>query len=104
MNTQGVAVERRYGRSIFSSLHACYSIGGLIGSLVGGLMAAHDIALWPHFLGVAFFGIILALSVARFLLPALADAQGTGIAFARPTPTLLALILTHILPLGFVKQ
>jgi MFS family permease len=91
MNTQGVAVERRYGRSIFSSLHACYSIGGLIGSLVGGLMAAHDIALWPHFLGVAFLGIILALSVARFLLPAHADAQGAGVAFARPTPTLLAL-------------
>ena len=44
MNTQGVAVERRYGRSIFNSFHACYSLGGLTGSLVGGLVAAHDIA------------------------------------------------------------
>lgn len=91
MNTQGVAVERCYGRSIFNSFHACYSLGGLTGSLVGGLVAAHDIAPWPHFLGVACLGIILTLSVAHFLLPAHTDAQGAGVAFARPTPTLLAL-------------
>jgi MFS family permease len=91
MNTQGVAVERRYGRSIFSSFHACYSLGGLTGALVGGLVAAHDIAPLPHFLGIAFLVIILALSVARFLLPARADAQGAGVTFARPTRSLLGL-------------
>jgi MFS family permease len=91
MNTQGVAVERRYSRSIFSSFHACYSIGGLTGSLVGGLLAAHNVAPLPHFLGVAFLGIILTLSVAHFLLPARSDAQKAGIAFARPTRTLLTL-------------
>ncbi|HLI69297.1 MAG TPA: MFS transporter [Ktedonobacteraceae bacterium] len=91
MNTQGVAVERRYGHSIFSSFHACYSIGGLTGSLVGGLVAARDIAPLPHFFGIAFLAIVLALSLARFLLPAHADAQGAGVAFARVTPPLLAL-------------
>ncbi|WP_201371710.1 MFS transporter [Ktedonobacter robiniae] len=91
MNTQGVAVERCYGRSIFSSFHACYSIGGLTGALVGGLMATHDIAPLPHFLGVAFLGIILTLSVAHFLLPAHTDAQGARVVVARPTRTLLAL-------------
>ena len=91
MNTQGVAVERHYGRSIFSSFHASYSIGGLSGSLVGGLMAAHDVALLPHFLGVACLGSILTLAVARFLLPAHVDAQSAGVAFAHPTRTLLAL-------------
>jgi MFS family permease len=91
MNTQGVAVERRYGHSIFNSFHACYSLGGLTGALVGGLVAAHDIAPLPHFLGVAFLGIILTLSIARFLLPARADALGAGVAFARPTRPLLAL-------------
>jgi hypothetical protein len=40
---------------------------------------------------VARFGILLALAVARLLLPAHADAQGAGVAFARPTRTLLAL-------------
>lgn len=91
MNTQGVAVERRYGRSIFSSFHACYSIGGLIGALVGGLMATHNIAPLPHFLGVGLLGILLTLSIAHFLLPARADAQRAGVAFVRPTRTLLAL-------------
>ena len=91
MNTQGVTVERRYGRTIFNSFHACYSIGGLSGSLIGGLAAAHTLAPWPHFLGIALFSMMLALAVARLLLPAHADAHGSGIAFARPTRTLLTL-------------
>ena len=91
MNTQGVTVERRYGRTIFNSFHACYSIGGLSGSLIGGLAAAHTLAPWPHFLGIALFSMMLALAVARLLLPAHADAHGSGIAFARPTRTLITL-------------
>src|SRR5947209_3291880 len=66
MNAQGVAVERQYGRPILNSFHACYSLGGL-------------------------FCAILTLSVARSLLPAEAEAQGTAVAFARPTRAILAL-------------
>lgn len=91
MNTQGVAVERRYGRSIFNSFHASYSLGGLTGSLVGGLVAAQGIAPLPHFLGISLIGIILTLAAARFLLPARADVQETGVVFARPTRALLIL-------------
>jgi MFS family permease len=91
MNAQGVAVERRYGRPIFNSFHACFSLGGLIGALAGGLVASHNIAPLPHFLGVALLSAILTLSVARFLLPAETDAQGTAVAFARPTRAILAL-------------
>jgi MFS family permease len=91
MNTQGVAVERQYGRPILNSFHACYSLGGLVGALAGGLVASHSIAPLPHFLGVALFCAILTLSVARSLLPAEAEAQGTAVAFARPTRAILAL-------------
>jgi MFS family permease len=91
MNTQGATVEQRYGRTIFNSFHACYSIGGLSGSLLGALAASHNIIPWLHFLLLALLGIGMALAVARLLLPAHADAQGAGIAFARPTRTLLAL-------------
>ena len=91
MNTQGVVVEQRYGRTILSSFHACYSLGGLTGALSSGLVATHDIAPFPHFLVVALLGVLLTLATARFLLPAQADAQGRGVAFARPTRTLLAL-------------
>uniref|UniRef100_UPI00235EEAEA MFS transporter n=1 Tax=Rubrobacter calidifluminis TaxID=1392640 RepID=UPI00235EEAEA len=37
MNTQAVAVERGYGRPIMSSFHAMFSLGGLAGSVVGGV-------------------------------------------------------------------
>src|SRR5260221_9086769 len=91
MNAQGVAVERQYGRPILNSFHACYSLGGLVGALAGGLVASHSIAPLPHFLGVALFCAILTLSAARSLLPARAEAQGTAVAFARPTRAILAL-------------
>jgi MFS family permease len=91
MNAQAVAVERHYGRPILNSFHACYSLGGLIGALVGGLVAAHGMAPEPHFLGVALCCAILTLAVARALLPAEAEAQGTAVAFARPTRAILAL-------------
>ncbi|MDQ2904728.1 MAG: MFS transporter [Chloroflexota bacterium] len=91
MNTQGVAVERQYGRPILNSFHACFSLGGLAGALIGGLVASRGIAPLPHFLGIALFCVILTLSVARFLLPAGAEAQRTAVAFARPTRAILAL-------------
>lgn len=91
MNTQGIAVERQYGCSILNSFHACYSIGGLAGALLGGMMASRGVALLPHFLGVALCSAILTLCAAHFLLPAHTDAQKTGVTFARPTLAILAL-------------
>ena len=39
MNAQAVRVERGYGRPLINSFHACYSFGGLLGALFGGLFA-----------------------------------------------------------------
>lgn len=39
MNAQAVRVERGYRRPIINSFHACYSFGGLLGALLGGLFA-----------------------------------------------------------------
>src|SRR5260221_6581978 len=91
MNTQGVAVERHYGRPILNSFHACWSLGGFVGALVGGLVASHGMAPLPHFLGVSLLCVILTLSTAHSLLPARAEAHGTRVAFVRPTRALLAL-------------
>ena len=43
MNAQGAAVERRAGKLIFSSLHAGFSLGGLVGALTGAAAAAADV-------------------------------------------------------------
>jgi MFS family permease len=54
-NAQGVEVERAAGRAIFSSMHAGFSFGGLIGAGLGALAAALDVAVGAHFavIGVA---------------------------------------------------
>jgi MFS family permease len=39
VNAQAVRVERGYGRPLINSFHACYSFGGLLGALFGGLFA-----------------------------------------------------------------
>jgi hypothetical protein len=49
MNAQGVAVERRLGRPILSSLHAGFSFGGLLGAGAGALAAAAGTGALPHF-------------------------------------------------------
>ena len=38
MNAQGALVERRMGRPIMSSLHGMWSLGGLVGAGLGGLL------------------------------------------------------------------
>jgi MFS family permease len=39
LNTHGIQVERYYGRSIMSSFHFCYSLGGLLLGLAGSWLA-----------------------------------------------------------------
>ena len=40
MNTQAVVVEQALGRPVMTSFHALFSIGGMIGSVLGGVAAA----------------------------------------------------------------
>jgi fucose permease len=44
MNAQAVSVERRYGRPLLSSFHACYSLGVLGGGTLGTVAAASDVS------------------------------------------------------------
>lgn len=39
LNAQGVRLERCYGRPLMASFHASFSLGGLAGALLGGLLA-----------------------------------------------------------------
>ena len=39
INTQGIQIEQLYRTSCMSLMHACYSLGGVIGSLTGALFA-----------------------------------------------------------------
>ncbi len=69
MNAQGVDVERALGRSVMSSFHAAFSIGGFVGAAIGAVMAYLGIGPTLHFVmaGAAF--LLLILLAAPRLLP-----------------------------------
>jgi MFS family permease len=91
MNTQGVTVEKQYGRPILTSFHAFFSIGGLLGAFIGGVVAGRGIGVLPHFVMMAAVCALALLGVSRLLLSADVDAGGSKTAFAWPTGLLLAL-------------
>lgn len=69
MNTQAVVVEQALGKPVMTSFHALFSVGGMIGSVTGGLAAAfkvpppiHLLLLLPLLLGLSAFA-------TRHLLP-----------------------------------
>jgi hypothetical protein len=67
-NAQGVEVERRAGRAIFSSMHAGFSFGGLIGAGLGALTAATGISAGVNFAVVGVAAAVIGEIAARALV------------------------------------
>jgi MFS family permease len=76
MNAHGVAVERRYGRPILSSLHAMHSLGGMVGGALGVVAAHLGVGVTAHFLAVTLAAVAVSVAAVRRLLPAHVDADG----------------------------
>ena len=68
MNAHGVEIERAAGRPIMSSFHAVYSIGGFLGSVLGGVFAGAAIGPVATFATVAAAGAVLAWWSSRWAL------------------------------------
>jgi MFS family permease len=77
MNACGARLEIAYGRPILSSLHAGYSIAGLVGAGIGALSAALGISPLPAFAATALVLIIGGLFAGPRMVipPAPAEAQ-----------------------------
>lgn len=69
MNTQGILLEHRLRHNCLSGLHACYSFGGLSGSLLGAVFAACAAGPLVTFVTVAGAEMICWAIFARHLLP-----------------------------------
>ncbi|MDR2668318.1 MAG: MFS transporter [Desulfovibrio sp.] len=52
LNTQAVLVEKLHKRSIMASFHGFWSLGGMAGGLLGGVLAYMGIGPGAHFLGI----------------------------------------------------
>ena len=95
MNAQAVLIEERYGRSVMSSFHGWWSVGGLVGSAVAALAAQAEIDARIHFLAVTIVLAVISLVAATWLLP------------HRPEPELdappaFALPSRAVLPIGLI--
>ncbi|WP_179770303.1 MFS transporter [Streptomonospora nanhaiensis] len=69
MNTHGLRVQRRYGRTIINAFHGLWSVAAVAGGLVGSTMAGWGVPRPAHLLGVAVLIAVALLVSARFLLP-----------------------------------
>jgi len=68
-NAHGLRVERMYGTSILNSMHALWSVGAVLGGVMGALAAGARIPLVWHFSAAAAVFIVLALLAGRWMLP-----------------------------------
>jgi MFS family permease len=92
MNAHGLVLERRYRRPILSSLHAWYSIGGLVGSGTGALAAWAGLDIRVHISIVVAVAVAGGLLVTPFLLRGGDEvAQERQPFFVKPPRVLLAL-------------
>jgi MFS family permease len=68
-NAQGLWVQRRIGTSIITGLHGLWSVGAVIGGLIGSVFAGLGVPVRWHLLitGLVFAAVLLVAS--RFLLP-----------------------------------
>ena len=69
MNTQVVALERKLSKILMSSFHAIFSVGLMLGALVGSLTVTFQVGLNVHFWSIALFNLVLIPTFYFFLLP-----------------------------------
>ena len=68
MNTQVVSLEKLTNKKIMSSFHAIFSIGLMLGSLLGGYLVKWNVTLNQHFYMIALCNLISIIGVYRYLL------------------------------------
>lgn len=68
MNAQGVTVEQALGRPVMSRLHAYFSLGGVVGALLGALLVGR-VPVLAHVLTVVGVAALVAWGAGRLLLP-----------------------------------
>lgn len=62
LNTQGIDIERLYGKTIMGSFHGAWSLAACVGALIGFLMINLNINVFTH------FSIVVVLIIASWLI------------------------------------
>jgi len=93
MNTNATVVEKAWGSAIMSSFHAFFSLGGLAGAAVSGLLISLDVGIVPTLL-LSCSGMGLLFLLAAFWTMGETDktTEGHGFAWPRGAVILLAVL------------
>lgn len=91
MNAQGVAIENRYSQPIMSAFHGLFSLGGLAGAGIGGIILSLGVSPTIHVLAMALLLLSLGLVALRGLLPASVDQVSHEPVLALPSGPILGL-------------
>ncbi|GAA2585731.1 MFS transporter [Winogradskya consettensis] len=93
-NAHGLRVQRIYGRSIVNSFHGVWSIGAVLGGLMGSAAAGLHVPLLIHLVVAGVLFSIVALAAYRYLLRGPDEAErpaaAAGRSFARAAVWMLA--------------
>ena len=67
LNTQGIGIERLYGRTIMASFHGGWSLAACLGALIGFIMIVSDVTPFWHFTLIAALILLLTMLSRRYL-------------------------------------
>lgn len=67
LNTQGIGIERLYGRTIMASFHGGWSLAACLGALIGFIMIVSDVTPFWHFTLIAALILLLTMVSRRYL-------------------------------------
>lgn len=67
LNTQGINIERLYGKTIMASFHGAWSLAACLGALIGFFMIVSEVSPFHHFTMIAVAILLLVLFGRRYL-------------------------------------
>ena len=73
INAHAAALENKAGKRVMSKFHAMWSIGGLTGGAIGGVLASFNISILIHAISIGALIALVALLTRNWFLPAEAD-------------------------------
>jgi fucose permease len=67
MNVEGAAAEREIGKTLMPLMHACFSLGTVVGALIGAGASLVGLAVHWHLAGIAILVLATAVIAVRFI-------------------------------------
>jgi len=91
VNSQAIALEALYGRTIISSFHGIWSVAGLVAAFIANIFIAKGASVWHHFLVTSLVAAIACVACVPLLLKDEPAATTKRPFFTRPGKSLVVL-------------